>query len=104
MLQKLKRKLPEAGGQEELLNDLLGDAVDTVLDLIGRDALPQRLESVAVALAVIAYERMGTEGSAIRSEGGVSLSFIDGLPADLKSRLTNYPRKVRVMGNAAKAE
>lgn len=104
MLEKLKRKLPEVNGQDELLTDLLNDATDTVLDLIGRNELPQRLESVVVALAVIAYNRMGTEESTSRSEGGLSVSFIDGLPADLKSRLVNYPRKVRVVGDAAEAE
>ena len=106
MLERLRRRLPDITDdtQNELLQDLLYDATDTVLDLIGRDVLPQRLESVVIALAVIAYERMGTEGSVSRSEGGISLSFVDGLPEDLKSRLTNYPRKARVMGNATKAE
>ncbi len=104
MLEKLKRKLPEVSGQEDLLNDLISDATDTVLDIIGRDVLPQRLESVVIALAVIAYERMGTEGNSSRTEGGISLSFVDGLPADLQTRLTNYPRKVRVIGNAPKIE
>lgn len=107
MLERLKIRLPEIaddGTQDELLQGLLDDAEDTVLDLIGRDELPKRLESVVVALAVIAWERLGTEGSASRSEGGLSLSFIDGLPADLKARLVSYPRKVRVIGDASEAE
>ncbi len=101
MLEKLKRRIGLTDDTErELLSDLLDDATDMVLDIIGRDSLPQRLESVVVALAVIMYNRRGTEGETTRGEGGVSQSYLDGLPTDLRDRLTHYPRKARVIGNA----
>lgn len=99
-LEALAARLPELK-DEGKMERLLSDAIDTVLDIIGRDAVPERLRSVVVELAVIAYNREGTEGEASRSEGGLSAAYIDGLPAVLKRRLLNYPRKVRVMRDAA---
>lgn len=101
-LEKLKLKLGITdAGQDALLSLMLEEAEETILDIIGRTALPERLESVQTALAVIAYNRRGDEGEASVSENGVSFSLIDGLPAELKARLKNYPRKVRVIGDAS---
>lgn len=80
--------------RDGLLFLLLSEAQDAILDIIGREELPARLISVQVELAVIAYNKQGAEGESARSEGGISRSFIDGLPDDLKQRLKNYPRKV----------
>ena len=91
----------DAKGEDDLLNLLISNATDEVLDEIGRDTLPERLGSVVSALAVIAYNRLGTEGEKARSEGAVSLSYVDDLPAALRSRLKNYPRKVWVMRDEA---
>lgn len=89
----LNKKLG-AGADMTLALLYYDDSVALVLDYIGRNELPARLQSVAVELAVVAYNRRGTEGEASRSEGGVSLSYIDGLPAHLAARLKNYPRKI----------
>ena len=102
-LKKLKLK-PGVIGNDEFLKSLLQDAEDTVLDMIGRDVLPQRLESVVVELALIAYNRQGTEGETSRSEGGMSASFLNDLPPYMQRRLLNYPRKVRVMRDADDAK
>lgn len=82
--------------QDGLIEVLLADAGDAVCDYIGRDSVPERLLSVQVQLAVIAYNRRGTEGESSRSEGGVSQGF-DGLPPELLARLKNYPRKAGVL-------
>ncbi len=81
----------------EKISYLLDTAEDMILDEIGREKLPDRLVSAQVQLAVIIYNRQGAEGESSRSEGGISRSFIDGLPAEIKSRLKNYPRKVGVI-------
>ena len=86
-------------GQEELISVLLGDAADAVCDFIGRDNVPERLVSVQVQLAVIAYNRRGAEGESSRSEGGISQSF-DALPPDMLRRLRSYPRKAGVIHSA----
>ena len=97
-LEMLKIRLGVSDNTRDgLLSLLLSEAQDTILDIIGREELPARLISVQVELAVIAYNKQGAEGESARSEGGISRSFIDGLPDDLKQRLKNYPRKVGVI-------
>ena len=83
--------------EDATLKALLETAEDTILDYIGRDELPSRLESVVVQYAVILYNQMGAEGETSRSQGGVSQSFINDLPPAMLRRLQNYPRKVRVI-------
>lgn len=98
MLENLKGLL---GGtcccEDGTLNALLETAEDTILDYIGRDELPSRLETVVVHLAVILYNQMGAEGEASRSQGGVSQTFLNDLPPAMLRRLKQYPRKVRVI-------
>lgn len=97
-LEMLKIRLGVSDNTRDgLLSLLLSEAQDTILDIIGREELPARLISVQVELAVIAYNKQGAEGESARSEGGISRSFVDGLPDDLKQRLKNYPRKVGVI-------
>ncbi len=85
--------------QDGLITALLSDAEDSVRDYIGRDVVPERLVSVQVQLAVIAYNKRGAEGESSRSEGGISQIF-DGLPPELLARLKNYPRKAGVLYTA----
>lgn len=76
---------------------ILDSAKDTILDYIGREELPDRLNSVVVQLAVIMYNQQGAEGETARSQGGVSQSFLNDLPPLMKKRLDSYPRKVGVI-------
>ena len=78
--------------EEAFVDALLDEAVDKLLDVIGRDILPPRLDSLAVKIAVIAYNMSGAEGESSRSEG-ISRAF-DVLPEDDKARLGSYKRKV----------
>ena len=98
MLENLKGLLGGACACEDsTLNALLETATDTILDYIGREELPSRLESVVVQYAVILYNQMGAEGETSRSQGGVNQSFLNDLPPAMQRRLINYPRKVRVI-------
>lgn len=83
--------IPE--GREGYINSLLCEAEDKILDITGRSEVPAQLDSLVVKLAVIAYNKTGSEGESSRSEGGISRAF-DDLPEDDKARLVNYPRKV----------
>lgn len=85
--------------QDGLIALLLKDAGEAVCDYIGRDSVPERLRSVQVQLAVMAYNKRGAEGESSRSEGGISQSF-DGLPPEMRERLKNYPRKAGVLYSA----
>ncbi len=94
---------PDANETDERLNAFLEAAENTILDYIGRDILPERLYDVKAQLALIMYNRLGTEGESRRTEGEITSQYIDGLPAEIKGRLKNYPRKVGVI-NAADTE
>ena len=83
--------IPE--GREGYINSLLCEAEDKILDITGRSEVPAQLDSLVVKLAVIAYNKTGSEGESSRSEGGISRAF-DDLPEDDKAQLVNYPRKV----------
>lgn len=81
---------------KEFVLQALADSGNAVCDLTGRETVPPRLVDVQVELAIIAYNRRGTEGESSRSEGGISRSF-DDLPPLMLQRLKNYPRKVGVV-------
>ncbi len=89
---------------QDRAGDILDTAMDILLDEIGRDELPERLVSAQVALAVVIFNHEGTEGESSRSEGGISRSYLDDLPADIRRRLKNYPRKVGVIYGAEAGE
>ena len=81
----------------ETVEVVLSMAQDAVLDYIGRPTRPEGAESIVIKLAVIYYNRLGNEGENSRSEGGISQSFSNDIPADIQRQLRNYPRKVGVI-------
>jgi hypothetical protein len=83
--------------ERETVEVCLSMAQDAVLDYIGRDTLPKGAESIVIKLAVIYYNRLGNEGENSRSEGGISQSFSNDIPADILRQLRNYPKKVGVI-------
>ncbi len=95
-VEKLKKLTKES--DDELLSLLLETAEDIILELTNRKTLPKKLEGIKVKLAVIAYNRMGTEGETSRSEGGISSAFSD-LPEDIL-RAIKSSRLARVGGKA----
>ena len=90
---------------------LLGDAADNYSDAqislylkiamsevqsyCNRD-LDMELELIAQRIAVIKLQRINTEGLSSESFSGVSQSYIDGYPADIKAVL-NRRRKIKVV-------
>ncbi len=76
------------------LRILLDNAERTLLDYMGRDTLPERLNDMKVQLALIMFNRLGNEGEIKRAEGDLSVSFGSLITDDMKNRLRNYPRKV----------
>lgn len=79
-----------------LLSFLLEDAKDFVLSYTNRTELHSTLQKTVRDLAVIALNRMGTEGEAGRSEGGESYSF-ENAPKHIYDVLDRY-RLVRIGG------
>ena len=86
---------------EDLLNALMDDAEDFVKAYTNRSKIIPPLEKTVRDLAVIAYNRMGTEGENSRSEGGESYSF-DNAPKQIYDVLNRY-RLARVGGKTYEA-
>jgi hypothetical protein len=97
-----KLKLLTGEGDEDLLSLLLSDAEEFVLGYTNRTELPAALNKPVRDLAVIAYNRLGTEGETGRSEGGESYSF-DTAPKQIYDVLDQY-RLVGVGGRRYEAK
>lgn len=93
-VEKLKKLTGES--DEELLSLLLSDAETFVLSYTNRTRVIPQLEKTVRDLAVIALNRMGTEGETGRSEGGGSYTFNDA-PKQIYDVLNRY-RLARVGG------
>ena len=81
---------------DELLSVLLSDAEEYVLAYTNRTKIIPALKKPVRDLAVIALNRIGTEGESGRSEGGESYSF-DNAPKHIYEILNRY-RLARVGG------
>lgn len=87
---------------EELVEVVLEDATDWVLAYTGRKKMIQELKKTVRDLAVIAINRMGTEGESSRTGAGESYNF-DNAPKQIYDVLNRY-RLARVGGVTYEAE
>ena len=94
---KLILRLP--GLDINLAFQLLEDAEAEILDFCNRSVLLKKMEPLQRELAIIYYNRMGSEGESSRSEGGVSVSYSTEIPESLKARLIRY-RRLKAVGIA----
>lgn len=101
---KEMEKLQKLTGESdvELLFLLLEDAEEFVLSYTNRTKIVGGLQKAVRNLAVIALNRMGTEGETGRSEAGESYSF-DAAPKHIYDTLNRY-RLARVGGKAHEAK
>lgn len=84
---RLQARLPNADAN--LLNALYEEAEGMILAYTCRRTLPAVLETAAVQMAIVLYNREGTEGETSHSEGGVS-RVMDGLPEEIKRQCMPY--------------
>ena len=87
---------------EELVEVVLEDAKDWVLAYTGRKKMIPELKKTVRDLAVVAINRMGTEGESSRTGAGESYNF-DNAPKQIYDVLNRY-RLARVGGVAYEAE
>ena len=95
-------KLALRDDASELFGQLIDDAEATALAFMHRSELPDALVTSVGDAALVAYNRLGTEGEAGRSEGGESYSFIE-LPDKFYKLWKSY-RLARVGGHAYQSE
>lgn len=91
-------KLLTGEKSEDLIEAYLEEAEDFVKGYTNRSVIITPLEKAVRDLAVIALNRMGTEGESSRSEGGESYSF-ESAPRQIYDLLNRY-RLARVGGTA----
>lgn len=84
---------------EKILSSLFLRAKNIILTETNRDKLTPPLERLQLEIALELYNKQGSEGEASRSEGGVSVSYKDGLSTTIMSSLKGY-RLARVAGRA----
>lgn len=99
-IEKMKKLTGES--DDILLSILLEEATAFVLSYTGRTKIATGLEKAVRDLAVIALNRMGTEGEASRSGGGESYSF-DNAPKHIYDTLDRY-RLARIGGRTYEAK
>ena len=99
-IEKLKKLTGES--DEELLFLLLEEAEAFVLSYTNRTKLVYGLDKAVRDLAVIALNRMGTEGESGRSGAGETYSF-DNAPKQVYDLMDRY-RLVRIGGKAHEAK
>lgn len=87
---------------DELLSQLIDDAEMAALAFMHRSAIPDVLITSIGDAALVAYNRLGTEGEQSRSESGESYQFIE-LP-DRFYKLWKSYRLARVGGYAHEAK
>ena len=79
ILDKLKRRLGiDSTDEDALLNDIIGDVklyIYNFCNLNNVDDIPDTLSGVALDMAVIDYNRIGTEGLKSESYSGASYSY-----------------------------
>lgn len=88
-VEQLKIRIPEIvdDSQDDLLEQLLQDAQEAILNYLNRDQLDGRYFVAVRNLALVYYNRIGDEGVASSSQGGISTSYITDIPEDIKKQL-----------------
>lgn len=99
-IEKLKKLTGES--DEELLSLLRDEAEAFVLSYTNRTRLVSGLDKAVRDLAVIALNRMGTEGESGRSGAGETYSF-ENAPKQVYDLMDRY-RLVRIGGKAHEAK
>ena len=96
MEQLEKIKLLTGESNEGLLSLLLEEAENRILVYTNRKKMPKGLLTIQLDMAVIAYNKLGSEGATSHSEGGISVSFEE-MPKSVYEMLNKY-RLARVGG------
>lgn len=100
-LEELKNLTGES--DDEILSSLLLRAKNIILTETNRQKLTPALERLLPELVLELLNRQGSEGEQSRSEGGVSVSYVDGISSHLLASIQNH-RLARVSGRAFEKE
>lgn len=97
ILNSIKLRPGISNNSDELLLDIIKDAIEEVKEYINAgddDELSPFCISIVKELVLVKLNRIGTEGLSSQSNTGISESYTDGIPSDIKSKLRRL-RKLR---------
>lgn len=88
-LELLKLELGADDTQEPLLQRYIDKAINKVMNFTKRDKayVEKELQNQVIDLAIIFYNRKGTEGLKSQSYSGVSETYVEDIPNDIKRDL-----------------
>lgn len=96
-LNNLKLLLNIADTSKDALLSLVYDgAASNFFEYTNQVEIPNAANSLIVKMAIVDYNRLGSQGLNSQSYSGVSESYINGYPADILSSLNKY-RKLKVL-------
>lgn len=93
ILESVKLRPGISNNSDELLTDIIGDTLNDVssfLNLKQDDEFPKKCVSIVKDIVILKCNRLGTEGLSSQSASGVSESYIDGMPKDVKAKLKRF--------------
>lgn len=100
MLELLKLELgidEKDASKDKLLERYISKCVKRVVDFTHQTEayVRNKLQDQVIDLVILMYNRRGTEGLQSQSASGMSESYVDGIPQDIKKSLYAHRRLVR---------
>lgn len=91
-LELLKLELGADASQEPLLQRYIDKSIAKIMTLTKRDKsyVEKEMQNQIVDVAILIYNRKGTEGLKTQSYSGVSESYIEDITGDLKRELNAH--------------
>lgn len=102
ILKSIKLRPNMTNVDDNLLNDMVSDAINDVKDYINykeNEDIPNSLKSIVKKIVIVNVNRIGYEGVSSHSFSGVSTSFVDALSKDDIRKLKRY-RRLPIYGNS----
>lgn len=91
IIERVKIRIPEA--KDGVLEELIISATDRILLRIGKDELPQKLETIAVEIVTKMYRRMMYEGISSESADTLNVTFIDDIFAEYDEEFEKWLKR-----------
>lgn len=93
ILKSIKLRPGISNFSEDLLKDIISDAYNDVAEVINLtegDIMPLGCISIIKDVVVIKINKLGSEGISSEANEGISQSFINDIPDDVKRKLRRY--------------
>ena len=91
IIDRVKIRIPEA--KDGVLEELIISATVRILLRIGKDELPQKLETIAVEIVTKMYRRMMYEGISSESADSLNVTFIDDIFAEYDEEFEKWLKR-----------